>query len=126
MEQRLTTPLDNVDKMATLACAHQTMRIIKNSHLQELAAQHPTCVSAAKKWEDTITAQPDITNFVQLRQRFPHADQVVVKSKNIATIFNLAGKYRLITAIHYNRQITFILRLLTHAEYSKDNWKNEL
>jgi len=102
------------------------MRIITNSHLQELAAQHPTCLPAAAQWERNITDKPEITNFVQLRQRFPHADQVIVKSKSIVTIFNLANKYRLITAIHYNRQAIYILRLLTHAEYSKDNWKNQL
>ena len=34
--------------------------------------------------------------------------------------------YRLITAIHYNRQKVFILHFLTHADYSKDDWKETL
>lgn len=29
-------------------------------------------------------------------------------------------------AIHYNRQLCFALRFLTHADYSKDRWKTEL
>ena len=36
------------------------------------------------------------------------------------------NKYRLITAIHYNIEKVFILRFLSHAEYSKEKWKAEL
>jgi len=43
------------------------------------------------------------------------------------TVFHVCGnKYRLITAIHYNRQRVYVLRLLTHADYSKDFWKDDL
>jgi mRNA interferase HigB len=42
-------------------------------------------------------------------------------------VFNIAGnKYRLVTAIHYNRQIVYTLRVMTHAEYSRDKWKEQL
>jgi mRNA interferase HigB len=42
-------------------------------------------------------------------------------------ILNIGGhKYRLIAAIHYNRQRVYVLRLLTHAEYSKNLWKDTL
>ncbi len=41
-------------------------------------------------------------------------------------VFNLGGtKYRLITALHYDRGIAYILRFLTHADYSKARWKAE-
>ena len=102
------------------------MRIIKNSRLKELAARHPASLPAVLHWKKHITAKPDIANFAQLRARFPHADQATSKSKRTLTIFNLANHHRLITAIHYNRQIVYIHRLLTHAEYDKNNWKNEL
>jgi len=102
------------------------MRIIKNSRLLALAAQFPACIPAAIHWKEIITDEPDITNFIQLRQRFPHADQVTSKSGRTLTIFNLANRHRLITAIHYNRQIAYVFRILTHAEYSKNNWINEL
>jgi mRNA interferase HigB len=43
------------------------------------------------------------------------------------TVFNICGnKYRLIAAIHYNRQRAYVLRLLRHAEYSKNLWKDRL
>ncbi len=42
-------------------------------------------------------------------------------------VFNIAGnQYRLIAAIHFNMQSVYTLRLMTHAEYSKDRWKDEL
>jgi mRNA-degrading endonuclease HigB of HigAB toxin-antitoxin module len=92
----------------------------------ELARQHPSSLSAVMHWKEHIRGEPSPANFVELRQHFPHADQVTVKSGNIATIFNLANGHRLITAIHYNRRIVHILRLLTHAAYDKEFWKDEL
>jgi mRNA interferase HigB len=52
---------------------------------------------------------------------------VTVRSGRQVVVFNIGGnKYRLITAIHYNRQLVFTLRVLTHAEYSRDDWKDVL
>lgn len=100
------------------------MRVIKNTRLQELAALHPASLPAVAHWKALIAGT--FANLVELRKVFPHADQVMVKSQRTITIFNLGRSYRLITAIHYNAQRVFILRLVSHAEYDKDNWKNEL
>ena len=62
-----------------------------------------------------------------VRATFPHADPVTVKSGRTVVVFNIAGnRYRLITAIHYNRGLIFTLMVLTHAEYGKDEWKDVL
>ncbi len=58
-------------------------------------------------------------------------DRVVTEEREyrFCRVFNLGhGKnaYRLIAAIHFNTQIVFVLRLLTHAEYDKNGWKVEL
>jgi|HubBroStandDraft_6_1064221.scaffolds.fasta_scaffold1055038_1 mRNA-degrading endonuclease HigB of HigAB toxin-antitoxin module len=34
--------------------------------------------------------------------------------------------YRMICAIHFNTGKVFMLRFMTHANYSKAKWKNEL
>ena len=34
--------------------------------------------------------------------------------------------YRMICAIHFNTGKVFMLRFMTHANYSKEKWKNEL
>jgi len=66
-------------------------------------------------------------SIVDLRRNYPHADAVIVKSKRTIIVLNVAGnKYRLIVALHFNTQTIYTLRFLTHAEYSKGNWKSEL
>jgi mRNA interferase HigB len=41
-------------------------------------------------------------------------------------VFNIGGnKYRLATRILYASQKVFILRVLSHAEYDEDKWKDE-
>lgn len=41
-------------------------------------------------------------------------------------VFNIGGnKYRLVTRILYPSQKVFVLRIMTHAEYDKDKWKEE-
>jgi mRNA interferase HigB len=63
----------------------------------------------------------------EVRRVYPHADPVAVASNRTVVVFNIRGnRYRLITAIHYNRQVIYTLRFLTHAEYSKDRWKEDL
>jgi mRNA-degrading endonuclease HigB of HigAB toxin-antitoxin module len=42
------------------------------------------------------------------------------------TVFNIKGnRYRLIFSINYLKQIIYFKYFLTHAEYNKDNWKND-
>ena len=42
-------------------------------------------------------------------------------------VFNVGGnEFRLLCAVHFNPGMVFALRFLSHAEFSKDNWKNEL
>lgn len=66
-------------------------------------------------------------NLVDVRRAFPHADAVAVGSGRTVVVFNIAGNnYRLITAIHYNTQLVYALRFLTHAEYDKGAWKDQL
>ncbi len=102
------------------------MRIIKVPFLAGAAAKHPK----ARRWIESwcaITRAAQWKNLNELRRTYPSADPVNVDSGRSVTVFNVCGNdYRLIVAIHYNRQIVFTLRFLTHAEYSKDKWKSEL
>ena len=49
-----------------------------------------------------------------------------MRSGKTVTIFNIKSHFRLITAIHYNYQIVFILLILTHGDYDKPHWKKNL
>jgi mRNA interferase HigB len=62
-----------------------------------------------------------------VRATFPHADLINVASGRSVVVFNIAGnKYRLITAIHYNRQLVFAMMVLTHTQYASGKWKELL
>src|SRR4051794_14430628 len=50
-----------------------------------------------------------------------------VASGQRVAVFNVRGnRYRVIAAINYSRQIVSILKVMTHAEYSRNAWKEQL
>ena len=62
-----------------------------------------------------------------VRGCYPNADTVRVRSGRAVIVFNVCGNtYRLIVALHFNSQMAYTLRFLTHAEYDRDGWKEEL
>ena len=66
-------------------------------------------------------------SLTDVRRVYPSADMVRVSSGKSVLVFNVCGNtYRLIVAMHFDRQTVFTLRFLTHTEYDRDDWKNEL
>ena len=102
------------------------MRIIKRATLATYWRRNPQAQSGLWYWHK-LAKRARWTCFQDVRATFPHADAVPVASGRSVVVFNIAGnKYRLITAIHYNRQLVFTLMVLTHAEYDKQKWKDVL
>lgn len=101
------------------------MRIITEKRLREYAERHPTIATTLAHWTVLILSGK-FANLVELRRVLPSADQVTVKSGRTVTVFNITNHYRLITAVHYNHQLVFIILLLTHNEYDRDHWKKNL
>ena len=96
------------------------MRVISRGSLREFWERHSKARNSLLLWYERVT-KTVIENFAQLRQMFPSADQV-----SNFTVFNISGNnYRLITYIDYQAQIIFIRAVLTHADYDKENWKND-
>jgi mRNA interferase HigB len=109
-------------------CGHivLNLRLIKRSTLRQYAARFPKAGRPLGDWARLVLSGT-WQNLVETRRMFPHADQVKVKSGRTVTIFNVCGNdFRLITAIHYDRQKVFVLNFLTHAEYTRNTWKNRL
>jgi len=103
-----------------------SVRLIKRSTLRYYAARFPKASRPLDDWARLVFSG-SWRNLVETRRMFPHADQAKVKSGKTVTIFNVCGNnFRLITAIHYDRQKVFILNFLTHAEYCRNVWKNRL
>ena len=102
------------------------MRLIKRTTLREYGQRFPKAAKPLETWSRLALAAA-WDGLVDARKTFPHADQVRVKSGRIVTVFNIGGNdFRLITAIHYDRGKVFVLNFLTHAEYSRDRWKDRL
>jgi mRNA interferase HigB len=96
------------------------MRVISRRILREFWEKHSTAQRGLLLWYERIFDN-DFQSFNDLRQVFPAADLV-----GNFTVFNISGNnYRLITYIDYEYQIIFIRAVLTHAEYDKENWKND-
>ncbi|HWX23193.1 MAG TPA: type II toxin-antitoxin system HigB family toxin [Candidatus Binatia bacterium] len=102
------------------------MRILKEKFLRDAAEQYPKAAKYLAAWVKTVRlaawrSLPDV------RAAYPSADMVLVGSRKPVFVFNACGNtYRLIVAIHFDRQMAYTLRFLTHAEYSTDRWKDEL
>ena len=102
------------------------MRLIDIKTLRQFWIRHPDAERPLTKWYQTAK-EAVWQNLDEVRQVYPHADAVAVASGKMATVFNIGGnKYRLITAIHYNTQIIYLMMVLTHQEYDAGNWKKVL
>lgn len=101
------------------------MRIITRKRLDAAAQKYAKAAAPIYHWHN-IACKALWTSLVDARKTFPHADQVKVASGRTVTVFNLTNAYRLITAIHYNRHCVYILHVLTHAEYDRNDWKATL
>jgi mRNA interferase HigB len=100
--------------------------VIHGGTVRRWGKRHPDAAEALRAWLRTA-CDANWHALADIRTTYPHADAVEVESGRIVVVFNIRGnRYRLIAAIHYNRQIVYTLKFLTHAEYSKDRWKKTL
>lgn len=102
------------------------LHIIKEKFLREAAPPR----SKAGKWLEAwiaVVRLADWGSIRDVRMTYPSADPVKVASGRNVTVFNVCGNdYRLIVAIHYNKRRVYTLDFMTHAEYDKNTWKNDL
>lgn len=94
------------------------MHVISRKKLLEAAERHGELGVPLDAWY-RIAKKADWKNLMDVRREFPTADAV-----GKFTVFNIKGNaYRLITEINYQTGRIFLRHVLTHAEYSKEGWK---
>ena len=94
------------------------MHVISRRRLIEFSERHLDARDALARWY-RLAKSREFSNFSNLKQTFPSADQV-----GKFTVFNMGGnKVRLIAAVHYNRKKIYVRAVLTHAEYDEQKWK---
>jgi mRNA interferase HigB len=102
------------------------MQVRSAGRLDGLAREHKDAAVWLLGWL-AQSLEADWRSLKDVRQLFPHADGVTVKSGRVVTVFNVRGnKYRLLVAIDFSTGIVNVLGILTHAEYDKDKWKETL
>lgn len=94
------------------------MRVITRRRLEEFYERHAAAKAPLTAWYRVIS-KSQFGDFHELRRAFRSVGYV----KGLY-VFD-AGPFRLIAAIHFNRQIVFVRHVLTHAEYDRGNWKEE-
>lgn len=96
------------------------MRVIAKSRLRLYATRYPDSKNALTAWY-YVVRRIDFQSFSDLRAVLPSADRV-----GNLIVFNIKGnRYRLVTAIHFNRKMIFVRDFLTHADYNRGRWKTK-
>lgn len=92
------------------------MRVISNKALLAFADRHPAADIPLQAWRKVVESR-DFEHFADLEHAFNTIDRV-----GGFHVFDIGGnKFRIIAAIHFNRQHLFVRHVFTHKEY--EAWK---
>jgi mRNA interferase HigB len=93
------------------------MRVIAKSTLSKFWKNHSGAESPLTHWYNHVNSKAiDWTSFGDVKKDFENADKV-----GDCYVFNVGGNnYRLIAKIL--RERVYVLKIMTHREYSKQKW----
>jgi mRNA interferase HigB len=96
------------------------MHLISAGKLKEAANAYPDALEIVRNFAKKVEFS-NWQNLIEIQADYPSAEAV-----SSFTVFNIKeNRYRLILSIDYEAQVAYFKYFLTHAEYSKDNWKND-
>ena len=102
------------------------MRVISRKRLREYWKVHSDAEAALKSWYKIVT-NAEWRTPKELAETIKGVDPVKVSSGAVVSVFNIANNnHRLIAHFHFDKQRVFVLRVMTHREYDRDKWKEEL
>lgn len=92
------------------------MHLISNKALRDFSARHPESHNPLQAWR-RIIERSSPRSFADLKQLWNSTDKA-----GSFYVFNIGGnKYRVITAVHFDRQMLYVRHVFTHREY--DDWR---
>ncbi len=95
------------------------MWIISRRTLREFWETHPQAKEPLSTWF-RVMERSEFSDLNEMKRTFGTADYLAPY-----TIFDVGGnKFRIITAIHYNRNRAYIRHVFTHPEY--DEWSDRM
>jgi mRNA interferase HigB len=96
------------------------MWVVSLKRLREFWAIHPLAEVPLRAWFTQASAA-EWRNFGDLRGTFPSADLI-----GNCTVLNIGGnKYRLIGRVFYASHKVYVLRVMTHAQYDREDWPSQ-
>jgi mRNA interferase HigB len=96
------------------------VRIISKKKLRDFWQIHASAAKALAGWHQRIR-QARWQNYQELNTDIRSADLV-----GDCVVFNiLHNDYRLIARVRFQSQIVYVLKIMTHEEYSRVDWKSE-
>jgi mRNA interferase HigB len=96
------------------------VHIISRKILRNYCQAHADAGNSLYDWY-RVASKAQWKNLTEVQATYKNAEAV-----GNFTVFNIKGnRYRLIVDIIYPSQRIYIKYVLTHAEYSKDKWKND-
>jgi mRNA interferase HigB len=97
------------------------VHVITIKRLREFWGEHPQAEKPLRAWHQ-IAEQAEWDSFESVRHTFGARVDRVGKCLG----FDIGGnKFRLVVVAHFDRGKLYIRRIMTHAEYSKNRWKDE-
>lgn len=99
------------------------MRIISRRRLREFLQGRKHDADNAERdlsaWYKSVRTN-EWENFGQLRQTFGSADRV-----GNCTVFDVGNnRYRLIARVNFEKGIVYVLKVMDHAEYDRQDWED--
>jgi mRNA interferase HigB len=96
------------------------VHIISRRALRDFANEHKDAETPLDDWYRTVK-RAIWNSIIDVRKTYPHADAVAD-----FTVFNIGGnKYRLATYIKYRSRRVYIRYVMTHEEYSREDWRKQ-
>jgi mRNA interferase HigB len=96
------------------------MHLISAGKLKTAASKYPDVVNTIRAFCKTID-QARWRSLIDVQKVYRDAEAV-----GNFTVFNIKGnKYRLILDIDYEEQVAYFKYFLTHADYNREQWKND-
>lgn len=101
-------------------CGGYVVRIISKKKLRDFWQIHGSATRPLEGWHQRIR-QAHWQNYQELNSDIRSADLV-----GDCVVFNiLHNDFRLIARIRFHSQIVYVLKIMTHEEYSRVDWKAE-
>jgi mRNA interferase HigB len=101
--------------------------VTRTNRLEAFGRSHRDAAPALGAWLQVVTAAT-WRNPAEARATYRSLDPTVpVASGRSVAVFNIKGnRYRLVAGIDYRLGVVNVLRVMTHREYSRDKWKEQL